>query len=94
MDYVMLWIYYQIPPHDDKYETLKNALLNRLTDIEESRLKELLTDMELGDRGPSNLLRQMKRLAVSSISDELIKSCGYKGFDSRHKLFCRLVKVP
>ncbi|GFX50388.1 uncharacterized protein TNCV_339231 [Trichonephila clavipes] len=56
-------------PHDNKYETLKNALLNRLTDTE-----ELLTDMELGDRRPSDLLRQMKSLAGSSISDELIKS--------------------
>ncbi|GFY66757.1 uncharacterized protein TNIN_155271 [Trichonephila inaurata madagascariensis] len=62
------------PPHDDKYETLRNALLNRLTDTEESRLIKLLTDMELGDRRPSDLLRQMKSLAGSSISDELIKS--------------------
>ncbi|GFY64704.1 uncharacterized protein TNIN_160401 [Trichonephila inaurata madagascariensis] len=62
------------PPHVDKYETLKNALLNRLTDTEESRLKKLLTDMELGDRRRSDLLRQMKSLAGSSISDELIKS--------------------
>ncbi|GFY66758.1 uncharacterized protein TNIN_155281 [Trichonephila inaurata madagascariensis] len=30
--------------------------------------------MELGDRRPSDLLRQMKSLAGSSISDELIKS--------------------
>ncbi|GFV78526.1 uncharacterized protein TNCV_1888321 [Trichonephila clavipes] len=62
------------PPQDDKYETLRNAFLNRLTDTEESRLKKLLTDMELGDRRPSDLLRQMKSLAGSSISDELIKS--------------------
>ncbi|GFV74158.1 putative gag-pol protein [Trichonephila clavipes] len=62
------------PPHDDKYETLKNVLLNRLTDTEKSRLKKLLTDMELGDRHSSDLLRQMKSLAGSSISDELIKS--------------------
>ncbi|GFY21689.1 uncharacterized protein TNCV_1168331 [Trichonephila clavipes] len=62
------------PLHDDKYETLKNALLNRLTDTEESRLKKLLTDMELGDRRPSDLLRQMKSLAGSFISDELIES--------------------
>ncbi|GFY72531.1 uncharacterized protein TNIN_19881 [Trichonephila inaurata madagascariensis] len=48
--------------------------LNRLTDTEESRLKKLLTEMELGDRRPSDLLRQMKSLAGSSISDELIKS--------------------
>ncbi|GFS49351.1 uncharacterized protein TNCV_2411221 [Trichonephila clavipes] len=61
-------------PHDDQYETLKNALLNRSADTEESRLKNLLTDMELGDRRPSDLSRQMKSLSGSSISDELIKS--------------------
>ncbi|GFT39791.1 uncharacterized protein TNCV_4869491 [Trichonephila clavipes] len=62
------------PPHDDKYKTLKNAFLNRLTDTKKSRLKKLLTDMELCDRRPSDLLRQMKSLARSSNSDELIKS--------------------
>ncbi|XP_055949654.1 uncharacterized protein LOC129983948 [Argiope bruennichi] len=62
------------PPTDKKYENLKPALLNRLTDTEESRLKKLLTDMELGDKRPSDLLRQMKSLAGNSISDEVIKS--------------------
>ncbi|GFT37378.1 uncharacterized protein TNCV_4285251 [Trichonephila clavipes] len=67
------------PPPDDKYETLKNALLSRLNDTEESRLKKLLTDMKLGDRRPSDLLRQMKSLVGSSISDELIKSLWLQG---------------
>ncbi|GFX62346.1 uncharacterized protein TNCV_407411 [Trichonephila clavipes] len=63
------------PPHHDKYEVLKNGLLNRLTDTEVSRLKKkLLTGMELGDQRPSNVLRQMKSLAGSSISDKLINS--------------------
>ncbi|GFU10141.1 transposon Tf2-12 polyprotein [Nephila pilipes] len=62
------------PPENEKYNTLKKALLNRLTDTEESRLKKLLTDLELGDKRPSDLLRQMKSLAGNSISDEIIKS--------------------
>ncbi|GFT00020.1 uncharacterized protein NPIL_220951 [Nephila pilipes] len=62
------------PPENEKYDTLKKALLNRLTDTEESRLKKLLTDLELGDKRPSDLLRQMKSLAGNSISDEIIKS--------------------
>ncbi|GFY79523.1 uncharacterized protein TNIN_91511 [Trichonephila inaurata madagascariensis] len=28
------------PPHNDKYETFKNTLLNRLIDTEESKLKK------------------------------------------------------
>ncbi|GFY71222.1 uncharacterized protein TNIN_345121 [Trichonephila inaurata madagascariensis] len=35
---------------------------------------DFVADKELGDRRPSDLLRQMKSLAGSSISDELIKS--------------------
>ncbi|GFS31850.1 transposon Tf2-11 polyprotein, partial [Nephila pilipes] len=62
------------PPENEKYNTLKKALLNRLTDTEESRLKKLLTDLELGDKSPSDLLSQMKSLAGNSISDEIIKS--------------------
>ncbi|GFT85936.1 uncharacterized protein NPIL_77711 [Nephila pilipes] len=62
------------PPENEKYDTLKKALLNRLTDTEESRLKKLLTDLELGDKRPSDLLRRMKSLAGNSISDEIIKS--------------------
>ncbi|GFU56457.1 integrase catalytic domain-containing protein [Nephila pilipes] len=62
------------PPENEKYDTLKKALLSRLTDTEESRLKKLLTDLELGGKLPSDLLRQMKSLAGNSISDEVIKS--------------------
>ncbi|GFS89437.1 integrase catalytic domain-containing protein [Nephila pilipes] len=62
------------PPENGKYNTLKKALLNRLTDTEESSLKKLLTDLELGDKRASDLLRQMKSLAGNSISDEIIKS--------------------
>ncbi|GFS54594.1 uncharacterized protein TNIN_131251 [Trichonephila inaurata madagascariensis] len=81
------------PPHD-KYETLKNALLNKLTDTEESRLKKLLTDMELGDQRPSDLLRQMKNLAGSSISDELIKSLWLQRLPQQTQaIYCRLVKI-
>ncbi|GFU41446.1 uncharacterized protein NPIL_459501, partial [Nephila pilipes] len=62
------------PPENEKYDTLKKALLNRFTDTGESRLKKLLTDLKLGDKRPSDILRQMKSLAGNSISDEVIKS--------------------
>ncbi|XP_015915018.2 uncharacterized protein [Parasteatoda tepidariorum] len=62
-------------PIDGKYDALKNALLNRLTDTEEVRLKKVLTELNLGDKRPSDLLRrQIKGLAENSISEELLKS--------------------
>nr|XP_042907017.1 uncharacterized protein LOC122271093 [Parasteatoda tepidariorum] len=62
------------PPMNGKYDALKNALLSRLTDSEEARLKKVLTTLNLGDKRPSDLLRQMKGLAENSISEELLKS--------------------
>ncbi|GFW10450.1 hypothetical protein TNCV_892451 [Trichonephila clavipes] len=44
------------PPTEDKYITLKSALLSRLTDSEEEKLKMFLGDLELGDRCPFDLL--------------------------------------
>lgn len=55
------------PPNERKYEIFKSALLTRLTDSEELKIKKLLGDLELGDRRPSELLRQMQNLAGTSI---------------------------
>lgn len=62
------------PPTDGKYDALKTALMNRLSDTEETRLKKVLTELNLGDKRPSDLLRQMKGLSGASISTELLKS--------------------
>lgn len=62
------------PPHENQYTTLKKAILNIYAESEEKRLKKLLIGMELGDRKPSHLLREMKDLAGTQVSDELLKS--------------------
>ncbi|GFR09298.1 uncharacterized protein TNCT_241751 [Trichonephila clavata] len=66
------------PPTENKYIALKSALLSRLTDSEEAKLKKLLGDLQLGDCRPSDLLRQMKSLAGSKISEEFLKTLWYK----------------
>lgn len=45
------------PPATCKYETLKNRLITVFADSEEKRLRSLLTELELGDRRLSQLLR-------------------------------------
>lgn len=62
------------PPADTPYTTLKERLLERFADSEEKRLKKLLGEIELGDRLPSHLLREMKELAGSKVNDDLMKS--------------------
>ncbi|GFR22830.1 uncharacterized protein TNCT_120861 [Trichonephila clavata] len=62
------------PPTENKYIALKSALLSRLTDFEEAKLKKLLGNLQLGDCRPSDLLRQMESLAGSKISEEFLKT--------------------
>lgn len=48
------------PPETDKYNKLKNALIERFSDSLEKQLRILLKEMELGDRTPSTLLREKR----------------------------------
>ena len=82
------------PPQEGKYDALKNALLIRLTDTEESRLKKLLTDLDLGDKRPSDLLRQMKSLAGKSISEEVIKSLWLQRLPPQTQAILSISKDP
>lgn len=51
------------PPATEPYATLKKELLQRTSDSQQRRLQQLLTQEELGDRKPSQLLRRMQQLA-------------------------------
>lgn len=60
------------PPKDNKYIFLKSELVRRLSASEEKRVNQLLSDVELGERKPSQFLRHLRSLAGSSLQDESI----------------------
>jgi hypothetical protein len=60
------------PPPTRLYENLKTELIRRLTDSVERRVKRLLEVQDLGDRTPSQLYRDMRKLATPAVSDELL----------------------
>jgi len=62
------------PPTTGKYETLKNALIERFSDSIEKQMRTLLGEMELGEKKPSVLLREMRTLADTNISDSLLRT--------------------
>lgn len=64
------------PPEDEKYETLKQALLKRNVLSDQKRIHELLSQEDLGDRRPSQVLRRMQQLVGDnkSIDDQLLRS--------------------
>lgn len=60
------------PPQDDKYAFLKNAIIKRFTDSADRQLHKALTELELGDMKPSQLLRQMTSLAGDRATEDVL----------------------
>ncbi|XP_045453774.1 uncharacterized protein LOC123666900 [Melitaea cinxia] len=60
------------PPETKKFEALKSRLLQVYEESEIRQFQKLLSEMELGDQKPSQLLRKMKDLARDKIPDETL----------------------
>ncbi|XP_074099279.1 uncharacterized protein LOC141527611 [Cotesia typhae] len=67
-----LWDIISKPPSQDKYLRIKTAILSRFSDSRQTQLLKLLRDMTLGDKKPSQLLREMRELARGSINDDAL----------------------
>ncbi|CAG9820036.1 unnamed protein product [Phaedon cochleariae] len=62
------------PPITHKYEGIKDRLINTFSDSNERKLRKLLSEIELGDKKPSQLLNEMIRLGSNSIPADLTKT--------------------
>lgn len=62
------------PPTVNPYDSLKRRIIETFSDSEEKQIRQLLTDMDLGDKKPSHLLRQMRELGSSSVGDQFLRS--------------------
>lgn len=62
-------------PHvSEPYDNLKTNLIKRLSISETAKLSQLLGDLSLGDRQPSQFLREMRELGGDKVSEELLRS--------------------
>ncbi|UYV67843.1 hypothetical protein LAZ67_5002205 [Cordylochernes scorpioides] len=62
------------PPPDNKYDALKKAIIKCTADSEFKKLQQLLTQEELGDRLPSQLLRHLRQLIGESKAQASLNS--------------------
>lgn len=62
------------PPENDKYENLKKAIIERYTDSEQSRMRKLLSDVDLGDKKPSQLYNELRQLGGEKINADFLKN--------------------
>lgn len=61
------------PPPTKKYEALKARLLKIYEESKNRQLQKLISEMELGEQKPSQLLRRMKELAKDKIPDDTLR---------------------
>lgn len=62
-----------VPPTTEKYKTIKERLISCYEESEQCQFQTLLSEMDLGDQKPSQLLRKMQVLGRGKIGDETIK---------------------
>lgn len=62
------------PPDDEKYASLKLAIIKRLCDSQKIKLNRLLSGLQLGDKKPSQLLREMQALSAKQLNDEILQN--------------------
>lgn len=62
------------PLSDTPYTDLMERIQNEFQESDGVRARKLLTDLELGDKKPTQLLREMKTLAGNQVSDDFLKS--------------------
>lgn len=61
------------PPETNKYQTLKQAMLDNIGDSTQQRYRKLINAGELGDHKPSYRLNELRRLANGEMNDNLLK---------------------
>ena len=61
-------------PNTNKYEFIKKELIAFFSDSNQRRFNRLLSELQLGDLRPSQLLHEMKRVAGQTISEDAIRS--------------------
>lgn len=62
------------PPAKEKYENLKKAIIDRYSDSEQSRMRKLFSDVDLGDKKPSQLYNELRQLAGEKVDTDFLKN--------------------
>lgn len=62
------------PPTTDKYKGIKEAVLRNFADSEALKTKKLISGLELGDKKPSHLLNDFRRIGGPNQDEGMIKA--------------------
>lgn len=61
------------PPATGKYDAIKTAVIHNFTESEQRRAQQLVSGLQLGDKKPSHLLNELRRIGGDSQDEKLLK---------------------
>lgn len=61
------------PPEENKYKTIKSAIIKHFADSEQLRIQKYVSGLQLGDRKPSHLLNELRKIGGDSHDETLLK---------------------
>lgn len=61
-------------PPNDAYDKIKQRLIEHFSVSEENRIKQLLNNLDIGDKKPSALLREMRMLANGGVTADFLQT--------------------
>lgn len=70
------------PPISGKYDALKTRLIAEFSASENEQIRQLISELHLGDDKPSHLLRKMRELGGKNVNDELLKTLWFQRLPS------------
>lgn len=62
------------PPDRNKYDSIKKAALRHFGDSDNKKYMKLLSGVQLGDKKPSHLLNELRKLGNDSVQEDLLKT--------------------
>ena len=65
-------------PTSDRYDYVKQRIVHHFADSEQRRLNRLLSELPLGDKKPSELWHEMKRVAGTTLGEAALKGLWIK----------------
>ncbi|XP_076764838.1 uncharacterized protein LOC143431786 [Xylocopa sonorina] len=85
----------EAPPEKSTYEDIKQALIERMAKSEEANLRKLISGIELGNRKPLELLREMKQLAGKSVTESATRTMWIQRLPTRtQEILALLEETP
>lgn len=62
------------PPETNKYDALKNKLLELFGIPEETKIRQLLETCRMGDKKPSHFVQRMRSMVDRNVPDSVLKT--------------------